>query len=141
MRKREQIRELKHERSSHQFGATAAAIAAIVTAAASVGGGIASAVAGGGENEVPANKLTPEQTEVAANLANQFGFGKAGDKLNPNAQLGQGLVESPGSFANRIRTVQQQAQSLGAPNTNRFGLGTPQGTGSASKLSTSFGGK
>lgn len=118
----------------------AAAIAAIVATVATVGTGIASAVMGGGEPEVPRNKLTPDQTEVAANLANQFAFGKSGDKLNPNAQLGRGLVESPGTFTTRVQNVQQQAAALGAPNTNRFGLGAPGGTGSASKLSTSFGG-
>ncbi len=147
MRKRDKIKALKQERHRAEFaGSTMALIAAVVATVATVGSSVAAAVTGGGEPEVPRNKLTADQTDVAAQLADQFGFGKKGDPLNPNAQLGMGLTQTPGTFLQRAQGLQQRSNLLNPPNTNRFGLGGGSGFGSqptqgmASKLTTSFGG-
>jgi hypothetical protein len=102
----------------------AAAIAAIVTsavgAAASIGTGILGAVkggGGGGDQGPQANPLNAQQRTAAAALENKFSFGRAGDSLNPNAQLGKNLLSPPNSMVGNAQHLS------GGFNTNRFGLG------------------
>lgn len=95
----------------------AAAIAAIVGAVVSAGTGIASAVlvnkkGGGGEGPV---QLNPAQRRTEADLANTFHFGKAGDSLNPNAQLGQSLVTPPNTLTAQAQQLQDRFSLTGPP--------------------------
>lgn len=79
-------------------------------------GSVVKAVTAPDPNEQRTHTLTPDQSGVAAQLAQQFGLSGQGQAFSGQPGLGNNLLS-------RVQRVQAQQQALMPPNTNRFGLG------------------